>query len=260
MLCYTASNSRTRRWYSWMKSESTNSCLSENLYQTPECTAGLSFQTHSQVGSGYVVSWHGQSVPSNMSSTADSSLVDHQRGLADTRYRSGSHADDQPRRLNTRERCCHLFHFRVRTSRPLGWGYDIANEVVRAEGQKQSSVPNAWVYRIYGQVSSVSPRIADCCCGLSDYRSSIPSGPQGWTTPSAITETYRPTTDSLAFHPALSRHRQPLVVDESDTWWFKNGLHAALECQRSSQVDHEGERHGHWRVGLIPLLQRGRWD
>jgi hypothetical protein len=41
---------------------------------------------------------------------------------------------------------------------------------------------------------------------------------------------------------------------ESNTWRIKNGLYAALECERGSQVDLEGERLGHWRVSPPSFL------
>lgn len=33
------------------------------------------------------------------------------------------------------------------------------------------------------------------------------------------------------------------------TWWLQDGVHEALECQRGRQVDNEGKRDSHWRVG-----------
>ena len=94
-----------------------------------------------------------------------------------------------------------------------------------------------------GQSLSPEERIQDL-----NLFSTIPSGSKSRITYAAIAQANRSTEDGLALHPAFSRHGKPLLVDEGDTWRFENGLHATLECERSRQVDHEGERHRHRRV------------
>ena len=74
--------------------------------------------------------------------------------------------------------------------------------------------------------------------------SPIPSCSPSWSAYASPPQIDRSTTYCPTLHSPFPRHRQPLVAYASYTRWIQNGLYATLECQRSGQIDHEGECHG----------------